>query len=70
MSAFIEIVQEVVEGFAQYRTFLYTDAMSNCSYRQRLKKFFEFLLHICVFMSKSSSTGKLTPVQALCLSLQ
>lgn len=43
--------------------FLGTDAMSNCSYQPRLKKCFKFLLHICVFMSESSSMGKLIPVK-------
>lgn len=37
-------------------------AMPNCSYQLRLKKCVKFLLHICVFMSESSSMGKLIPV--------
>lgn len=40
---------------------LSTNAMFNCSYQLRIKKYFKFLLHICVLMSESSSMGKMIP---------
>lgn len=42
---------------------LFLGAMPNSSYQLRLKKCFKFLLYICVFMSESSSMGKLIPVK-------